>query len=151
LPEDDENEEDQDIFDHKTHVTIAGVGKPEFLSVLGFSDCLDKQKPNPTSIFKAWCLPINRPTNCSMNSWKELNDDDNGPINCPQTDSKNNTTTTPDNDDDDDDRRNRNSKLMRTPNKRQSEATKENIDETTTESVTNSSETLAFGSIIARR
>jgi hypothetical protein len=40
---------------------------------------------------------------------------------------------------------------MRTPNKRQSEATKENIDETTTESVTNSSETLAFGSIIARR
>ena len=87
---------------------------------------------------------MNRPTTCPEDTWKQL-EENTGPKNCMETDSKNNTSIPDDNDDEEPDRRNRNSKYLGKRNKRQSE-TRIDVDETTTSTttevaVTNSSET----------
>ena len=55
---------------------------------MNISDCLDNEKASPTATYKSWCLPINRPTTCPEDTWKQL-EENTGPKNCMGTDSKN--------------------------------------------------------------
>ena len=55
---------------------------------MNISDCLDNEKASPTATYKSWCLPINRPTTCPEDTWKQL-EENTGPKNCMETDSKN--------------------------------------------------------------
>ena len=60
----------QGVFRGERCPMTIGLGAPEYLSVSGHEDCLGKYNPSPS--YTAKCLPSNKPSSCSDNSWKKL-------------------------------------------------------------------------------